>query len=161
MALEGLTIRRATADDAQRRDRIHYSAVHGLAAGFYSREQLAGWARRGYRNSREALGNQLAKGDLILIAMVGNRRGGFAELSGDYVRAVYVSRKYARCGVGAALLAAVECEAAARGVEELRLESSVNAVGFYLARGYRVIREKMHRFSNGTEIECAEMIKRV
>jgi len=154
-------IRAATAEDAVRINRIHYSAVHGLAAEAHSPEQLAGWSRRGLPEPERMLAERLTRGDVVLIATLGRAGVGFAELSGTYVRAIYVRAKNARCGVGAALLAAVEYEAQRRGVEELNLESSINALPFYESHGYLCTRKTTHQFGNGTTIACAIMRKRI
>jgi ribosomal protein S18 acetylase RimI-like enzyme len=105
--------------------------------------------------------DQLNKGEVILIARLGVRRVGFAELSGNYIRAVYVRTKYIRQGIGSALLIALEKEAFSRGIREVHLDSSVNAIGFYESHGYRCVKQTTHRFANGTEIACGLMRKQL
>jgi GNAT superfamily N-acetyltransferase len=65
---------------------------------------------------------------------------GFGHLNADTgaVEAVYVSPTYAGDGVGTQLLEALESRAAERGLDELELVSSLNAVGFYEHHGYAV-----------------------
>jgi GNAT superfamily N-acetyltransferase len=133
-------VRPATGDDAKRRDRIHYSAVHVLAASCHTPQQLAGWSVR---------------------RTIGKARAGFAELSGSYLRAVYVRARFAGRGVGSALLAALEEEAQRRGIAALSLESSMNALSFYENRGYVCVEHGTHQFRNGTTIPCAIMRKRL
>lgn len=160
MPASNLVIRQATADDAARRDRIHFSSVHRLAPQWYSQEQVAGWSRR-KRPDPERLLAQLRKGDAIFIAVLGSRRVGFSELSGDYVRAVYVRANYTGRGFGSALLKAVERAAWRRGIHDVHLDSSINAIPFYESRGYVCMKQSIHRFSNGTEIACGFMQKRL
>ena len=79
---------------------------------------------------------------------------------GARCKAVYVAPGWTGRGVGSALLAAVEGHAAAADVVELHLESSLNAVAFYLARGYGRVRDSIHRMGD-VEIPCVTMHKRL
>jgi putative acetyltransferase len=110
---------------------------------------------------RAFLERQLMDGDVVLIATIGKARAGFAELSGSYLRAVYVRARFAGRGVGSALLAALEEEAQRRGIAALSLESSMNALSFYENRGYVCVEHGTHQFRNGTTIPCAIMRKRL
>lgn len=154
-----MLIRAANVDDALRIGRIHFSAVHGLAADWYSPDQLLGWCVRRHPHAAQNLATPLARGDAIFIAVLGGKRVGFSQLSGDYIRAVYVRAKFARKGIGAALLNALEQEAIGRGIAQVHLDSSLNAVPFYEHHGYRTVERTNHKFSNGTEIACAMMRK--
>jgi putative acetyltransferase len=62
---------------------------------------------------------------------------GWVEVDRDRVAALYVSPSCARRGVGSALLARAENSIQSSGYANARLESSQNALDFYLRRGYR------------------------
>jgi GNAT superfamily N-acetyltransferase len=61
---------------------------------------------------------------------------GWVELDRDRVAALYVAPSCARHGVGSALLARAETSIRSSGYATARLESSQNALAFYLRRGY-------------------------
>ncbi len=60
-------------------------------------------------------------------------------LAGGHAKAgrMAVLREYRGRGYGAAVLAALEREAAARGMREIRLSAQLHAAGFYERAGYR------------------------
>ena len=62
---------------------------------------------------------------------------GWVEVDGDRVAALYVSPSCCSRGVGSALLAHAETSIRKSGHATVRLESSQNALAFYLHRGYR------------------------
>lgn len=78
------------------------------------------------------------------------------------IAAVYVHPAHARSGVGSAVLAHLEGYARGRGVRELTLTASRNAVGFYERAGYRPAGEVTLDIGGGeVEIDCVEMEKRL
>ncbi len=74
------------------------------------------------------------------LALVAERAGqivgfGLMDLCG-YVELLYVCPDARFCGVGKALLAALEAAALAAGVREMKLESTNTALRFYRSAGY-------------------------
>jgi GNAT superfamily N-acetyltransferase len=61
---------------------------------------------------------------------------GWVSVDRDRVAALYVSPPWAHCGVGSGLLARAEAAIQSAGYSVARLESSQNALEFYLRRGY-------------------------
>ncbi len=94
-----------------------------------------------------------------IVATAASAVVGFAALVGDEVHAVYVHPDHARQGIGSALLGHLETVARADGVRTLRLSASLTAVPFYLACGYRRIRDSTHTLRSGVAIRCVEMVK--
>ena len=64
-----------------------------------------------------------------------------------------------REGVGTSLLNALERSANAAGIERLRLDASLNSVGFYERMWYQTERPGVHRTLGGQEIRCVHMRK--
>jgi GNAT superfamily N-acetyltransferase len=62
---------------------------------------------------------------------------GWVEVDQDRVPALYVTPSCSRRGVGSALLARAETSIQSTGYATARLESSQNALDFYLRRGFR------------------------
>lgn len=77
-------------------------------------------------------------GQRVIVAEFDGRLAGVAAARTDgLVLLNYVAPDLVRHGVGAAMLAALEDWLRDRGVAEARLESTVTALDFYRARGYR------------------------
>ncbi len=60
------------------------------------------------------------------------------------IRAFFVAPRFARCGVGAALLVACEAAARAAGFTRAALMATLPGVPFYAARGYVIVGETAH-----------------
>lgn len=141
---------------------VHRAAVRGLAAGDYPSDLLEEWsppvtdervarAEATRETSRERLLLAVASAEVIGF-------GGFDVDTGE-VTAVYVKPDAAGQGLGAALLDAIESRATEDGFVELWLESSLNAAGFYEARGYRREGDGEHRMGSGRMMPCVRMRK--
>ncbi len=61
---------------------------------------------------------------------------GWVEVDRDRVAALYVSPSCSRRGVGSALLTLAETSIRSSGYTTVRLETSQNALDYYLRRGY-------------------------
>jgi len=69
---------------------------------------------------------------------------GFAELSATgRIGALYSHHDWLGRGVGKALYRAVESEASQRGMTILEVDSSVGASGFFEARGFQIVEERV------------------
>jgi len=77
------------------------------------------------------------------------------------VCALYVDPRYGRRGIGRELLDNLEEVARERGLPDLELKASLKAVAFYLACGYERVAEAALRLSDGTELRCVRMRKRL
>jgi GNAT superfamily N-acetyltransferase len=95
-------------------------------------EQAEEWATRA---AADRIARAIRDHD-VWVAMEGAAIG-WVEVDRDRVAALYVSPSCARRGVGSALLARAEASMRNAGYATARLESSQNALAFYLQRGYR------------------------
>lgn len=157
-----VTIRRATVEDESAILEVHRRAVQAIDRRFYTETQIASWGGRLNPAEEAALEEILGCSDL-LVAVRAGRVVGFAQLvpAGGEVRAVYVDPEVGGRGVGSALLDRLEGIAVERGLEDLELRASLNAVPFYRARGWTATEETTHRLVDGTEIPCVRMRKSV
>lgn len=149
-------IRRATAEDADEISEVHVASILGLASGHYSATQIAAWSSG---KEPERYRKAMASGERFWVARRHNRIVGFGSWHGDELRAIYVRPDYAREGVGSELLEAVENDARASGHRELQLEASLNAVPFYLSKGWTEVSRATRTLRTGTPLECAMMTK--
>jgi putative acetyltransferase len=151
------TLRRANPADAPSICLMHVASIRAHCGAHYTGTQIEAWAGpkrpEWYTRAMEA-------GEAIFVAESVGDIVGFAALDGADVKAVYVAPGWTGRGVGSALLTAVEGEASARDAPELNLESSLNAVGFYIARGYSRVRDSIHCMGD-VEILCVTMHKRL
>jgi len=113
---------------------IFVAAIEELTGDDYSEAQQQAWA--GVADDEDEFGKRLA-GELTLIATLQNSPVGFASLKGkDHVDMLYVHPGAAGHGVASALCDALEKLAGARGAQNLTVDASDNAQGFFAKRGY-------------------------
>ena len=126
-----MQIVRAEATDEDALVRIRRSAILALAVPALSREQAERWATRA---GAERVARAMRDHD-VWVAVDGAAIG-WVEVDRDRVAALYVSPSCCRRGVGSVLLARAETSIRNSGYAMARLESSLNALDFYLRRGY-------------------------
>lgn len=129
-----MQIRQARAADAEAIHAIHREAILRLCAAAYPPELIAAW-HAGSRLERfqQRLSTQsfwVAEEALQVVAF------GSLDLAAKRLESLFVSPHTSGCGIGGQLLATLECAAASHGVEMLRLDASLNAVGFYSRHGW-------------------------
>ena len=127
-----MQIRRAEAADEEALTSIRRHAILTLAVPAMSMEQAEKWAAR-------AAADRIARAirDHDVWVAVDEVTIGWVEVDRDRVAALYVSPSCSRRGVGSALLARAETSIRSSGYATARLESSQNALVFYLRRDYR------------------------
>jgi putative acetyltransferase len=157
-----LQIRAATAADAESIADVHFSAVHMLAAGWYSAQVLGTWSptpsEARFRQFRQAInGGQ----ETVYVAQLAGQAVAFGSLvpASRELRALYVHASASARGIGSALLVRLEAAAAELGCQQLHLSASLNSADFYRRHGYEAIEQARHRFENGCEMACVKMRK--
>ena len=126
-----MQIRRAEAADEEALAQIRRSAILALAAPAMSTDQAKKWAARA---AADRVARAIRDHD-VWIAVDGVALG-WVEVDRDRVAALYVSPSYSRRGIGSALLTFAESFIQRSCYAMARLESSQNALDFYLRRGY-------------------------
>jgi len=127
-----MRIRRAKATDEEALASIRRNAILVLAVSAMSMEQAERWFAR-------AAADRIVRAirDHTVWVAVDGAVIGWVEVDQDRVAALYVSPSCSRRGVGSALLAHAETSIQGSGYATARLESSQNALDFYLRRGFR------------------------
>src|SRR5215470_17708274 len=118
-----MQIRRAEAVDEEALASIRRRAILALAVPAMSREQAERWVARAMQEHD------------VWVAVEGDAIG-WVEVDRDRVAALYVSPSCSRRGVGSVLLTCAENFIRSSGYTTARLESSQNALDYYLRRGY-------------------------
>jgi len=107
-----------------------------------------GWSRRG----RLYAGSGSAEGDAR-----------FLDPSSEpaRVRAMFVSPRFERRGIGRMILQACEAEALAAGFREIELMAMLSGHALYLASGYRDVEQVAGKLEDGTPYPMIRMRKRI
>ena len=111
---------------------IRQAAIRQLSLTHLLEWEAAAWAKRGGIPRVE---QAIAK-DEVWVATLGPRVVGWLHRAANSIEGLYVSPTAARQGAGTALVMLAESHIAQRGHRIVVLESSLNAVGFYLRLGY-------------------------
>ena len=120
--------------DAPRLAALFRESVETLAEEFYDEAQRAAWAASA--EDEAAFAAKLAQA-LTVVALVEKEIAGFATLEkNETIEMLYVHPGFARQGVGAMLLDAMEKLAAARGTTTLEVEASDAARDFFTKHGF-------------------------
>jgi putative acetyltransferase len=126
-----MQIRRAETADEEALSSIRRRAILALAVPAMSREQAERWATR---VAADRVARAMREHD-VWVAVEGAAIG-WVEVDRDRVAALYVSPSCSCRGVGSALLTFAETSIRNSGYTTARLESSQNALDYYLRRGY-------------------------
>jgi len=151
-----LSIRRASEDDAQEICTLHRASIRQLCGSAYSPEQIAGWIKPltpdRYLPAMEQLEFYVAEEEELLGFVILNLES--AELNAIYIKPNAVGR-----GIGKRLFRFAERLAIDNSLKELRLKSTLTAVGFYESCGFSLVRESTHTSPSGVDLPCMEMTK--
>jgi putative acetyltransferase len=157
-----LRIRPAQSEDARGILEAHFSAVREIAARDYPPEVIAAWGAPVTEQRVQAYARGPLLHETTLVAEVDGVIAGFGVIieSNDELRAVYVARRFAKQGIGSALLQELEKLARERGCKELKMDSSLTAESFYRTHGFAVIERAEHAMGNtGRTMACVRMRK--
>lgn len=135
-----LTLRRAVDADAAPLAKIFHRAVQIGAAGAYTAEQRNAWSPE---PPKADVWLQRLQGLTTLVAEQDGVIAGFMSLRDDgYLDLAFVDPKFARQGIGQALLEAVADEAQKLGLTRMRTEASLVARAFFERSGWVVLQEQ-------------------
>jgi len=152
-----IVVRRAAIADAAGIRRVHAASVEQLCGRDYPRREIGKWIRgMKLANYRSSLRDRMRR---TWVACAGKRIVGFASLLGTEVYGLYVHPRWARRGVGSRLYGSVERAARRRRVVKIVLTSTLTAVAFYRAMGFRGGRSYVYRLSSGARVRVINMRK--
>ena len=126
-------------EDAPALAALFHAAVHGIAALHYSQAQVDAWSPGVPDPARFRA--RAADGRTLLVAV---DEGGAALAYGDLEADGHIDHLFCRpdaagTGVAAAICAALEAEARARGISRLYVEASEPARRFFLKQGFALV----------------------
>ena len=148
--------------DAKSIIKVHYDSVHKIASKDYETEILNDWSPKvTTERIKKFLENQLKGKEYTVVAEIKGKIVGFGVIvpKEKEIRAVYVSPKTKRFGIGTALLKRLEKFAKRKGINKLHLSSSITAEKFYLKNGYKVVSYGKFTLKTGRKMKCVNMKK--
>lgn len=150
--MESITLRAARAGDGAAVFAVTHQSITALAQGRYSAEQLRGWMGQ---RSHDDYERAIAKGGMV-VACQGDTVVGFVDAEPGEVTRLFVLAQAAGQQLGSRLLAAGLAKAQAPHVQVIKVESTLNAEGFYHRHGF--IAKGRDFFSHGVGGDPIEIV---
>lgn len=154
-----LTLRAATLADIDTMWALRTRAILHSCPGHYPGHVIGPWSAapvpRSYPGLVQAGGAVIAQEEGAMLGYA------ILDLLTGEVDAVFVDPGAGGRGIGKTLLAALEQMARERGFARLYLSASLNAVTFYRAAGFVVLRDAVYVHPSGVALDCAEMEKQL
>jgi len=120
--------------------KVYFAATHESNASDYHADLIEQWAPHDQDMSQWT--DRLVQKNPF-VAIVSEEIVGMAEIdAGGFIDYLYVHPRWQGKGVGKALLAALESEAAKLGVKVMSADVSITAKAFFLSRGFRITESK-------------------
>ena len=165
MALAGVTIRRATEEDAAAIALAHIDSIRSLGARFYPPDVVEAWSE----GLTASLYRDAMRGGEAFFIAIGQLEGqwvvlGFATHRVDDAQdgaSVYVRGRVARQGMGTALLRLAEEHARAHNATSLQIQASLAGVEFYKANGFEELEPGAAVLMSGKSMPCVLMRKQL
>jgi GNAT superfamily N-acetyltransferase len=158
-----LTIRPARPGDIDAVADLQARSIMAFGIETYGKTACEAWARMG-RQVRHTLLESgaffVAEADDALVGVAGWTADS-REPDCAWPRYVFVTPTQARQGIGRKLMITVERSVHAAGRARLKLWSSLNAIGFYQALGYRQVKPARWPIADGIEMKHLLMEKRL
>jgi len=152
-----ILFRPARAGEGQILFDITQAAVRARAAGFYAAAQIAGWMAGRDAAAYEAL---IARGG-VCVAEIGHDILGFVDTAPGVITRLYVRPAQMGQGLGARLLARGLVAARCNHAGPVRLEATLQAVGFYQRYGFVEVSRAMFADPPGRlPVEIVNMVWR-
>jgi GNAT superfamily N-acetyltransferase len=152
------TIRKATREDAQTAWTLRNLAIAAQCADDYPPHLISAWTPLDIPDGfAETVEQHLYVADLFG-EVVGT---GMINLQTGKIDAIFVHPKRVRLGIGAKIVRHLEELARVKGLREMVLESTLNAVEFYRACGFSGDRISQYHSPRGFSLDCVLMSKRI
>jgi putative acetyltransferase len=165
LALAGVTVRRATEEDAAAIALAHLDSIRSLGVRFYSPDIVEAWGE----GLTSSLYQQAMRGGEAFFIAIGQLEGqqavlGFATHRVDDAQdgvSVYVRGSVARKGIGTALLRLAEEHARAHNATSIQIQSSLAGIEFYKANGFEELKPGEAVLMSGKSMPCVLMRKQL
>jgi GNAT superfamily N-acetyltransferase len=175
-----IMLRKATRADLLAIERVMRASLAGIGSGYYDERQVTSaidWIARPDGQLIDDGTYFVLEQDGRVVACGGwSRRGklysGSAASGGEgrlldpakdaaRVRAMFVDPRYARRGLGRAILNACEEEARLAGFRQVELMAMLSGEELYAACGYAIVEEVVLTLEDGTKLGAKKMVKAI
>ena len=146
------TLRAAQPGDGHAIFHVTWQSIAELSNGLYTPEQLNGWMGERTPEFYE----QLIKQGRMVVALQLGRIVGFVDSEPGEVTRLFLLREASSQGLGAHLLKTGIDNARGPGIRVIKVESTLNAEGFYKKHGF--VTQKHGVFSHGVGGQPIEII---
>ena len=150
-----MKLRRASADDSDKLWELRTKAILAIPETAYDKSATETWANKPqfaeYKNVIRENYYLVYEEDGEILG------GGFLDLKGKSIEAMYVMPWLQGKGVGKAIIKTLLTEAVRLGMNEVFLSSTLNAVLFYKSCGFVVLKPSKYKFDDGRELDCVDM----
>jgi N-acetylglutamate synthase-like GNAT family acetyltransferase len=152
-------IRKAQSQDAQAVLECRNAAIRAASKGFYPDDLIARWTE----GDSPSAGFCAAVQDVFYVAESDGRvvGTGALDVASGKLDAIFVSPEHMRTGVGRSMLQFLEQLARGHQLDVLHLESSLNAVDFYVRNGFESLGNSQYVSPRGFSLDCVLMQKRL
>ena len=148
-----------TSDDADRVWMVRSAAIENISQSFYSEDEINTWLFAEKPNEFEKVITSLewyvAEIDSVIVGT------GFVDIDTKEVGAIFVHPDYQRKGIGLAILKKLEEVARSNSLDELHIESTLNAEQFYRTVGFESEGRQQYNHVSGLKLACIKMTKRI
>jgi len=86
----------------------------------------------------------------FIVALIGDEVVGTGSLDGDEIKAVFVDPDHQRRGIGRAMMEELERYGKSKGLQEIKLNSSITGFEFYKKLHYRLVKELREKYQGDT-----------
>ncbi len=86
---------------------------------------------------------------------------GMLDLAKSGIGAIFVHLSFRQRGTGGKILYHLECLARDLGLEEVKLDATLNAADFYRRYGFVIQKPAIYRSPSGLQLACVPMVKRL
>ena len=150
-------IREANTADFPAMEAVFRDSARALCANSYSAEVIHEWTNE-YRPERFSESEQQGNLQYVLLQNDQLVCFGSINLSSATLVSLFVNPKAAGSGVGKTMLLFLLDKMRASGVAEVKIDSSLNAAGFYSKYGFVEAGRSMYRTQSGIAIESIQMV---
>jgi putative acetyltransferase len=151
-------LRKARPGEGQAIVGLHARTVREINSRDYTPEEIDVWLARKSPEKEEA---RIGAGEVYVCIGDDEALLGYGSRRGDRIAALYVAPDRQGQGVGSMLLAQLERDAIAEGIEVLELNSTLAAAGFYRQQGYETLGTTQCFEAGGQTLEAVAMRKRL
>ncbi len=153
-------IREANPSDYVTMDALFRSSARAFCSRSYGRQVIENWAGKPwpdrFRKSKESGDEQ------YVLTMDGNVVCfGSINLESHTLVSLFVSPHHSGKGVGECMIKFLLERAASSGIGVLKVDSSLNAVNFYVRHGFMEVSRSMYCTKNGVEMESVQMERKL